>query len=323
MRVLVTGAAGFIGSHLSERLLSEGHDVVGVDCLTDYYAPAVKRANLARARAHDRFRFAEVDLASADLDDLLSGVGAVFHQAGQPGVRLSWADGFPAYAERNVLATQRLLEAASVVGEMRFVYASSSSIYGNVAGPMVETDLPRPYSPYGVTKLAGEHLCGLYAQNRGIYTVALRYFTVYGPRQRPDMAAHRFIEAALDSRPIRLFGGGTQVRDFTYVDDVVEANVLAAFTDIPPGAVFNVSGGSSATVQELVRLIGGEVGDPLVIESLPEAAGDVARTGASSRRLREATGWGPQVALAEGIRRQVAWHREVRAARRPAELRMA
>jgi UDP-glucuronate 4-epimerase len=253
---------------------------------------------------------------------MLDGVGVVFHLAGQPGVRLSWADSFAAYAERNVLATQRLLEAAAGLGEIRFVYASSSSVYGNVPGPMRETDRPQPYSPYGVTKLAGEHLCGLYAQNKGVHSVALRYFTVYGPRQRPDMAAHQFIEAALDGRPIRLFGAGAKVRDFTYVDDVVEANMLAAFTDIEPGTVFNVSGGSSTTVLQLVKLIGSVVGDPILIEWLPDAAGDVAVTSASSERLRSATGWQPKVDLKEGVRRQVAWHRQMRNAPRRAELRM-
>jgi nucleoside-diphosphate-sugar epimerase len=322
VRVLVTGVAGFIGSHVAEALIARGDHVRGVDCFLDYYPRAVKERNLAGLRRAERFEFREEDLVTADAAALVDGMDAVIHLAAQAGVRASWGRDFRIYCDVNVLGTQRLLEAAAP-RRLRFVYSSSSSIYGDAPDfPTVESTLPRPISPYGVSKLAGEHLCRLYTQSTGTPTVSLRYFTVYGPRQRPDMAAHQFIEAALDSRPIRLFGAGAKVRDFTYVEDVVDANLQVAFGDVEPGTVFNVSGGSSSTILQLVKLIGAVIGDPLVIEWLPDAAGDVAVTSASSERLRAATGWRPRVGLDEGIRRQVAWHRRMRNTSHRAELRM-
>ena len=247
---LVTGAAGFVGSHLVEALLAEGRDVVGVDAFTPYYDRATKEANLRDAREDDRFRFVEADLRDADLAALLDGAEVVYHQAAQPGVRLSWSDGFATYDSCNVLATQRLLESALQAGVARFVYASSSSVYGNADRyPVEEADLPKPHSPYGVTKLAAEHLCGLYAANHGLPTVALRYFTVYGPRQRPDMAFHRLIESALDQQRFPLYGDGSHVRDFTFVGDVVRANVLAGRTDVPAGTVVNICAGGSTAMR--------------------------------------------------------------------------
>src|SRR5580765_8394535 len=220
---LVTGAAGFIGSHLVERLLAAGHTVTGVDCFTDYYDPALKRGNLARALAHDRFRLLELDLGRDDLV-ALPDVSVVFHQAAQAGVRASWGREFAAYVHHNVLATQRLLERYRDAGLERFVYASSSSVYGDAERfPTSETLLPRPFSPYGVTKLAGEHLTLLYGRNFGLPVVSLRYFTVYGPRQRPDMAFHKFCRALLQGEPIPVFGDGRQSRAFTYIDDAIEA----------------------------------------------------------------------------------------------------
>ncbi|HEU5267311.1 MAG TPA: NAD-dependent epimerase/dehydratase family protein, partial [Jatrophihabitans sp.] len=214
----MTGAAGFIGGHLAEAALAAGHSVVGVDCLTDYYDPEQKRARVDQLATHPDFRFAAADLRTADLAPLLDGAEVVFHLAGQPGVRLSWSAGFVDYVGHNVLATQRLLEAARATRPQRIVYASSSSVYGNApAYPTTEDDLPRPHSPYGVTKLAGEHLCGLYAANWGLATVALRYFTVYGPWQRPDMGMHRFFTAVREGRPLPVFGDGEQTRDFTFV----------------------------------------------------------------------------------------------------------
>jgi nucleoside-diphosphate-sugar epimerase len=232
-RCLVTGVAGFIGSHLAERLLQEGYEVVGIDCFTDYYAREAKKANLAGLSGQPHFHFAEMDLCSADLHCALEGVDCVFHHAAQPGVRASWGETFRIYVEDNVLASQRLLEACKGSAVRRFIYASSSSVYGDAKDLPVTEDSPtRPVSPYGVTKLAGEHLCYLYRTSFGVPTVALRYFTVYGPRQRPDMAFNRFIAAICHGQPIQVYGDGEQSRDFTFVADAVQANLLALRADL-------------------------------------------------------------------------------------------
>jgi nucleoside-diphosphate-sugar epimerase len=313
VRALVTGAAGFIGSHLAERLVDDGHSVRGVDCFTPYYDVATKRANLEGLRADPRFELVEADLRTVDLEPLLDGVDVVFHQAGQPGVRLSWSDGFAAYAEHNILATQRLLEALRRRPVSRLVFASSSSVYGNAQSyPTCETDLPRPHSPYGVTKLAAEHLCRLYAGNWAVPTVSLRYFSVYGPRQRPDMATHRLIEAASGGPPFPLFGDGAQVRDFTYVGDVVAANLAAATREVAPGSVVNVAGGSSCTLLDLVHLVGGLAGCEVPLDRRPAQPGDVERSGGSTERAREMLGWEPGVDLRTGVARQLEWHRRRR-----------
>jgi UDP-glucuronate 4-epimerase len=307
---LVTGAAGFIGSQLVDALLADGHDVVGVDAFTPYYDRSAKEENLSGARDHERFRFVETDLRDADLAPLLDEVEVVFHQAAQPGVRLSWSEGFATYDACNVLATQRLLEAALQADVRRVVYASSSSVYGNADRyPVTEDDLPQPHSPYGVTKLAAEHLCGLYAANHGLSTVALRYFTVYGPRQRPDMAFHKLIEGAIAGEPFPLYGDGSHVRDFTYVGDVVRANVLAADADVAPGTVVNVCAGGSTVLRDVIDAVGDAVGSPVPVERHPEQAGDVQRTGGSNDAARRLLGWEPQTDLADGIAAQVAWHR--------------
>ncbi|QCQ15396.1 NAD-dependent epimerase/dehydratase family protein [Microbacterium sp. RG1] len=307
MRALVTGAAGFIGSHLSQRLLAEGHDVIGVDNLSAYYAGTLKRRNLA-AIAHPRFTFVQDDLADADLGPLLDGVDVAYHLAGQPGVRSSWGETFADYARANVLATQRLLEAARCREGLRLVYASSSSVYGDAeAFPTAETVLPCPRSPYGVTKLAAEHLCGLYAANFGLSTVSLRFFTVYGPRQRPDMAFTRFLRAARDGQQVTIYGTGEQIRDFTYVDDIVEALVRSGTTPTPAGSVFNVSGGGSHSVNEVLEEIESIVGKPLNIHREAVARGDVRRTSGDTTALARAFGWRPRVQLREGLRRQWDW----------------
>ncbi len=312
MNVVVTGAAGFIGSHLSEALCASGHHVLGIDCITDYYDPTEKKRNLVALAELPGFHFEELDLRHADLRPLLEGASVVFHQAGQPGVRMSWGLGFSDYCEHNIKATQRLLEAAKTVAIPRVVYASSSSVYGNASSyPTHESDLPSPNSPYGVTKLAAEHLCSLYTANWGLSTVSLRYFTVYGPRQRPDMAIRRLADAAVTGSPFQLFGDGRQVRDFTFVTDVVAANLAAGFGDTPPGTVVNIAGGSHAVMTDLIDLVGDLAGAPVDCRRRPQEAGDVQETGGAIDLAHELLGWEPRVSLREGLAAQVDWSRSV------------
>jgi len=311
VKALVTGVAGFIGSNIARRLLADGHDVVGVDALTDYYDLQIKRSNLRRAD-DPRFRFVEGDLNTLDLASLLADTEVVFHEAGQPGVRSSWGRDFGRYASDNICATQRLLEEARQSGSLRrFVYASSSSVYGNAERyPTEETDRPQPVSPYGVTKLAAEHLCSLYAHNYGLPTVSLRYFTVYGPGQRPDMAFTRFCRWVHAGSPIQLYGTGEQIRDFTYVDDVVEANLRVGDADtaqVPAGAVYNVAGGSSVSMNEVLELLGTISGKEVRVERSAAVPGDVLRTGGTTDAIRRATGWDPKVGLREGLEEQYRW----------------
>ena len=314
MRALVTGVAGFIGSTITDALLARGDQVVGVDCFTPYYDRAAKDSNLSSARHSDRFELVEADLRSDAVEPLVDGVDVVFHQAAQPGVRLSWSDGFADYVGHNVLATQRLLEAVKATRTAKVVYASSSSVYGNApAYPTTEDDLPRPHSPYGVTKLAAEHLCNLYSANWGVPTISLRYFTVYGPRQRPDMAFHRLLEAALSGSSFPLYGDGSAVRDFTFVGDAVAANLAAADRDTAPGTVVNVAGGSSITMRDLLELAGEVVGAPVQVEPLPNQPGDVARTGGTIDRAQQVLEWAPITDLRAGLTAQADWHRARRA----------
>lgn len=309
MRALVTGAAGFIGSHLAERLGMEGHTVRAVDGVTPYYDSSQKRANLNDVAATPGCEVIAADLRTCDLARMLDGIEVVFHQAGQPGVRASWTTEFSSYVEHNVVATQRLLEASRQARLDRFVFASSSSVYGNAPSyPTAEGDLPAPHSPYGVTKLAAEHLCGVYARNWGVPTVSLRYFTVYGPRQRPDMAIHRLVESALKGQPFPLYGDGEHVRDFTYIEDVVRANLLAASVGVPAGTVINVASGSAVTLLEAVEAVHVLTGRDVVLDRRPSQPGDVDRTAGSIDRAAGLLGWRPQVPFAEGLRLQVDWH---------------
>jgi UDP-glucuronate 4-epimerase len=310
VKALVTGAAGFVGSSISARLLAEGWDVVGVDAMTDYYEVDRKEENLARLG--QGFDLVRAPLAEVDLDALLAGVDVVFHQAGQPGVRSSWGQDFATYLDANVAATQALLEAVRRAPHVsRVVYASSSSVYGDAERfPTSELDRPAPISPYGVTKLAAEHLCSLYASQFGLPTVSLRYFTVFGPRQRPDMAFTRFLTAAATGGQITVYGTGEQIRDFTYVDDVVEANLLAATSEVKPGTVLNVAGGTHVSVNEVLEEVAALAGGRLDVRRVARSDGDVTRTGGDATRAAEVLGWQPRVGIVEGLARQWEWVRD-------------
>jgi nucleoside-diphosphate-sugar epimerase len=306
MKCLVTGAAGFIGSHLCERLLQLGHEVVGLDAFIPYYPRPVKEAALQTARRHPRFTFHELDLRRDALDAAVAGVEAVFHLAATAGLVKSWTD-FDLYESCNVLGTQRLLEATYRLPALkRFLYASTSSVYGRYASG--DESLPvRPTSPYGVTKLAGENLCRAYADERGLPLVVLRYFSVYGPRQRPDMGYYRFIAALLGDEPITVYGDGHQVRGNTYIDDCVAATVaaLAAL----PGETFNLGGGETASVWDILARLERILGRKARIESAPARPGDQRHTGADTTKLLRHLGWQPRVGLDEGLARQVEWQR--------------
>jgi len=306
VRYLVTGCAGFIGSHLSEALLERGDEVVGVDALTDYYDRSLKEANLAVLRDAAGFRLLEVDLAVAPLDELVADADGVFHIAAQPGVRGSWGTTFAVYARDNVIATQRLFEAA-LAATKRVVWASSSSVYGNAeAHPTREDMPPRPVSPYGVTKLCCEHLAGAYAESRGLDAVALRYFTVYGPRQRPDMAFTRIVNALAQGRRFTVFGTGRQSRDVTYVDDAVAAT-LAAFERGASGAAYNVGGGNETSLLDAIAVCERLSGRTLELEFAEVATGDMRRTSADTSRAARDLGWTPLTTLEEGLAQQLRW----------------
>ena len=304
---VVTGAAGFIGSHLCEALLARGFDVVGIDSFTDYYDPRIKRDNLAAASASKQFRLVEDSLARLDLDRALAGASVVFHLAAQPGVRASWGQTFEPYLENNIRVTQRLCEAMRKAGGARLVYSSSSSVYGQTAElPMREDHRTRPLSPYGVTKLAGEALCLLYGENYGVPVVCLRYFTVYGPRQRPDMAFHRFIRAGIEKAPIDMYGSGTQTRDFTYVADAVASN-LAAMDYAGNATVFNIGGGSRVTLNHVLDVMGNVLNRKLDVRYAETQKGDVMHTFADVSLAARELGYAPQTSLEDGLVREAEW----------------
>ena len=307
MKALVTGAAGFIGSHLVSSLLDRGTEVVGLDCFTDYYARSVKEANLDVNRDRAGFRFVEARIQDAELNTLLHGVSHVFHLAAQAGVRKSWGRDFRIYTDNNVDATQQLLEACVDQPLQKFVYASSSSLYGdNVAIPMREDALPQPVSPYGVTKLAAEQLCYLYFVNHRVPATSVRYFTVYGPRQRPDMAFHRFFKAALSGDPIVLYGDGEQTRDFTFVSDAVAATIAAGDAGVP-GRAYNIGGGSRVTVNQVLAIVERLVGHSLQVRREPVQKGDMRDTYADTSLARADLGFVPEVSLEQGLESEYRW----------------
>ncbi len=311
MRCVVTGAAGFIGSHLCEHLLAHGHAVTGVDAFIPYYDPQLKRRNLAGSQAHAQFRFAPLDLRTDAIDPVLAGAEVVFHIAAMPGLTASWTD-FDLYQSCNVMATHRLLEAIgrSAPRLHRLIYASTSSVYGRYASG--DEALPtKPVSPYGVTKLAGEHLCRAHADAFGLPVVVLRYFSVYGPRQRPDMGYYKFMRALVDGQPVTVNGDGQQVRGNTYIDDCVAATAAAVAAH--PGELYNVGGGETATVWDILGKIEAVAGRRFQIRQAPARPGDQRTTFADTTRLRTHFGWEPRTGLDDGLARQWAWLRETSA----------
>ncbi|HDP70263.1 MAG TPA: NAD-dependent epimerase/dehydratase family protein [Actinobacteria bacterium] len=311
MKMLVTGCAGFIGSHLSEKLCGMGEDVVGIDCFTDYYPKATKEANLEKLKGCKNFKFVEADLNEIDLELLLKDTDAVFHQAAQAGVRASWGKSFEIYTKNNILVTQKLLEAAKKSNLKKFIYASSSSVYGDAEKlPLKETNVPKPISPYGVSKLAAEHLCYLYWKNFGVPTVSLRYFTVYGPRQRPDMAFNKFIKAVLKGEEIVVYGDGKQTRDFTFISDAIDANI-AALELASAGTIFNIGGGSRVFLIDAIKTIEELAGQKAKIKYIEKQKGDVRDTLADTSLAKSLIGYEPKVNLKEGLEEETKWMKKL------------
>jgi nucleoside-diphosphate-sugar epimerase len=307
MNAVVTGAAGFIGSHLSAALLESGATVTGIDCFTDYYPRPLKEANLAPLKGRPGFTFIEAPLHEIELGPVLAGSTHIFHLAAQAGVRKSWGRDFDVYTRNNVEATQRLLEALVGMPIQKYVYASSSSVYGDhVTLPMREDAYLQPLSPYGVSKLAAEHLGHLYWANYGVPAVSLRYFTVYGPRQRPDMGFQRFLTAVRDDKPITVYGDGEQTRDFTFVSDIVAANMSAAAQG-RPGNVYNIGGGSRVTLNHVLELIRKVTGKTVTVRREPEQKGDMRHTYADTSAARRDLDFDPQVTLENGLDQQYRW----------------
>jgi UDP-glucose 4-epimerase len=307
-KIIVTGAAGFIGSHLAEALLLQGEEVIGVDEFNDYYEPIFKRKNAAKLESFPNFQLIEGDIQFLDWQTLLKEVELVYHQAAQAGVRASWGKGFRTYTERNINATQVLLEAIKDAQNLkRLVFASTSSVYGDAETlPTHEEIIPLPVSPYGITKLAAERLCGLYHKNFGVPCVSLRYFTVYGPRQRPDMAFHKFFRTILQDEAIPVYGDGQQTRDFTFVSDVIAANLAAATTPAAVGEIFNIGGGSRVVLAEVLETMADIVGKPIKRNHIEKAMGDARHTAADVSKARKILGYQPQVSLREGLTQE--WH---------------
>jgi nucleoside-diphosphate-sugar epimerase len=305
---LVTGVAGFIGSHIAETLLLQGEKIIGIDQFNDYYDLSLKRKNAIDLEKYANFQLIEADIQAIDWQPILKDITVIYHQAAQAGVRASWGASFSQYTERNINATQILLEAAKEVSSLqRFVYASTSSVYGDAETmPTPETVCPEPVSPYGITKLAAERLCYLYHQNFGVPTVSLRYFSVFGPRQRPDMAFHKFFKAALAKQPINIYGDGQQTRDFTFVSDVIAANLSAAVTPEAVGEVFNVGGGSRVVLLDILDRVDEVIGNPIHRNYVEKAIGDARHTSADVTKASKILNYRPKISLLEGLTRE--WH---------------
>jgi nucleoside-diphosphate-sugar epimerase len=307
MRVLVTGVAGFVGSHLAEKLLSEKYDVVGVDKFLDNYPRRFKQKNLESILHHAKFTFLESDLVQVDLRELLNDISYVFHLAAQPGVRSSWGDEFFHYSQNNVMATQLLLEACKESNVEKIVYASSSSVYGDTDDlPMREEGNTRPVSPYGVSKLAAEHLCYLYWKAYGLPTVSLRFFTVYGPRQRPDMFFHIFMDRLRRGEEIPLYDDGEQTRDFTYCADIIDGLLGAA---LYPGAgeVFNLGGGTESSLLDVIRTVEEISGRKAKLRTFERQKGDVRHTRARLDSAKDKLKYHPKVGLKDGLMEEWRW----------------
>lgn len=303
MKMLVTGGAGFIGSHLVDKLLEQGYEVIGIDCFTDYYSREIKEKNILNALNHKNFELIAEDIL--EMEEYPE-VDYVFHLAAQAGVRASWGKSFEIYTRKNIEATQRLLEFYKEHKIKKIVYASSSSVYGDAELPMKEETILKPVSPYGVTKLAGENLCYLYWKNYGVPVTSLRYFTVYGPGQRPDMAISKFVRAILNGEEITVYGNGRQTRDFTFVDDIVEATILAAKSNIV-GEVFNVGGGSRISVNALIGIMENIIGRKAKVKHVAKQKGDVRDTLADITKTTRLLKWLPGIKIDEGLRGQIKW----------------
>jgi nucleoside-diphosphate-sugar epimerase len=308
-KVIVTGAAGFIGSQLTETLLKQGEEVIAIDEFNDYYDPTLKRNNVAHLHSFPGFELIEGNIQFLDWQTLLKDVEVVYHQAAQAGVRASWGQGFRLYTERNISSTQILLEAAKDAKHLkRLVFASTSSVYGDAETlPTDEKICPTPVSPYGITKLAAERLCGLYQKNFGVPFVALRYFTVYGPRQRPDMAFHKFFKSILQDEAIPIYGDGLQTRDFTFISDVIAANLAAANLPEVVGEIFNIGGGSRVVLKEVLDTMEEIVGKPIKKNHIEKAMGDARHTAADVSKAQRILGYQPKVSLREGLMQEWEW----------------
>ncbi len=306
---IVTGVAGFIGSHLAEALIERGDKVIGIDQFNDYYNPKFKRQNITQLQKQASFALIEANIEDLNWVSLLEGIEVVFHQAAQAGVRASWGEGFRGYTAKNINATQIILEAAKETKSLkRLVYASSSSIYGDAETmPTKETVCPKPVSPYGITKLAAEQMCQVYHRNFDVPVTSLRYFTVYGPRQRPDMAFHKFFKAAIKDEAISIYGDGQQTRDFTFIRDAVAANLAAADVSEAIGQVFNIGGGNRVVLADVITTMEKVIGKPIKKNYIEKALGDARHTSADVSKARKLLKYNPQVSLEQGLTEQWQW----------------